>query len=501
MLKYDDVLNRQREAIYSDRRHILEGDDLHERTQKFLEDVIDEVLDAHTAEGNPDEWDFDALWTELKTLYPIGITIDEVVAEAGEKGRVNRDFVRREILSDAKLAYQRREQQLGSPAMRELERRVVLSVIDRRWRDHLYEMDYLKDGIGLRAMAQRDPLVEYQREGFAMFQQMMGSIREETVGFLFNLEVEVAPQGGGRADDRGQGPRPAERARREAQLLGAERRPAASRCATSAARCSRRRRSVRVARWPRARRPQRASRRAVRSDSKTAAATSRRRTVPSVGRRSARVADHVREPAAGVAEHRRAGRGVRRVATTPRPTPSVERRRQSTLIALARQRWSNPSRRIATARDRARWCTMTTASTTPSAGSQMMTRPSANAGPLRGLALDAARTSGEHDALREVAVDVVVHPAGELLEVARAGEHLDDAVGEARAAAARDRGARCGAPAGARSTRRGRRGIVRADARDSGDRRGVRSSVLQAGVARRSLDRATDAPPVGGRSG
>ena len=91
VLKYDDVLNRQREAIYSDRRHILEGDDLHERTQKFLEDVIDEVLDAHTAEGNPDEWDFDALWTELKTLYPIGITIDEVVAEAGEKGRVNRD--------------------------------------------------------------------------------------------------------------------------------------------------------------------------------------------------------------------------------------------------------------------------------------------------------------------------------------------------------------------------------------------------------------------------
>ena len=197
VLKYDDVLNRQREAIYSDRRHILEGDDLHERTQRFLDDVIDEVLDQHTAEGNPDEWDFDALWTELKTLYPIGITIDEVLAEAGDKGRINRDFIRREIVSDAHLAYQRREEQLGSAAMRELERRVVLSVIDRRWRDHLYEMDYLKDGIGLRAMAQRDPLVEYQREGYAMFQQMMGSIREETVGFLFNLEVEVAPQGEG----------------------------------------------------------------------------------------------------------------------------------------------------------------------------------------------------------------------------------------------------------------------------------------------------------------
>jgi preprotein translocase subunit SecA len=192
VLKYDDVLNRQREAIYGDRRRILEGDDLHERTQRFLEDVIDEVLDVHTGEGNGDDWDFDALWTELRTLYPVGITIDEVVTEAGNRGRINRDFMRREILSDAKVAYQRREESLGSPAMRELERRVVLSVIDRRWRDHLYEMDYLKDGIGLRAMAQRDPLVEYQREGFAMFQQMMGQIREETVGFLFNLEVEVS---------------------------------------------------------------------------------------------------------------------------------------------------------------------------------------------------------------------------------------------------------------------------------------------------------------------
>jgi preprotein translocase subunit SecA len=200
VLKYDDVLNRQREAIYGDRRHILEGDDLHERTQHFLEDVIDEVLDVHTGEGNGDDWDFDALWTELKTLYPVGLTIDEVISEAGNKGKINRDFMRREIISDAKVAYARREEQLGAPAMRELERRVVLSVIDRRWREHLYEMDYLKDGIGLRAMAQRDPLVEYQREGFAMFQQMMGQIREETVGFLFNLEVEVSQGAAGAVD-------------------------------------------------------------------------------------------------------------------------------------------------------------------------------------------------------------------------------------------------------------------------------------------------------------
>ena len=195
VLKYDDVLNRQREAIYGDRRHILEGDDLQGRVENFLEDVLNEVIDEHTAEGHADDWDLDALWTELRTLYPVSITIDEVLTEAGSRGRVTREFLGKEILSDAKLAYQKRTDSLGEPAMRELERRVVLSVIDRRWRDHLYEMDYLKDGIGLRAMAQRDPLVEYQREGFAMYQTMMGQIREETVGFLFNLEVEVTPGG------------------------------------------------------------------------------------------------------------------------------------------------------------------------------------------------------------------------------------------------------------------------------------------------------------------
>ncbi|MFZ2964724.1 MAG: preprotein translocase subunit SecA, partial [Rhodoglobus sp.] len=191
VLKYDDVLNRQREAIYGDRRHILEGDDLKDRVQHFLEDVITEVVEVHTAEGHSEDWDLPALWAELKTLYPITLTIDEVLAEAGTRNKVTTQFLAREVLSDAKIAYDRREQQLGEAAVRELERRVVLSVIDRRWRDHLYEMDYLKDGIGLRAMAQRDPLVEYQREGFGLYQSMMASIREESVGFLFNLEVEV----------------------------------------------------------------------------------------------------------------------------------------------------------------------------------------------------------------------------------------------------------------------------------------------------------------------
>ncbi|MBN9606139.1 MAG: preprotein translocase subunit SecA [Actinomycetales bacterium] len=192
VLKYDDVLNRQREAIYGDRRHILEGDDLHERVQRFLDDAVGAVIDEYVVGGSSDDWDLDALWTELKTLFPVSITIDEVLSAAGSRGRLSEKTLREELLSDARIAYRRREEELGSPAMRELERRVVLSVLDRRWRDHLYEMDYLKDGIGLRAMAQRDPLIEYQREGFALYQAMMGQIREEAVGFLFNLEVEVS---------------------------------------------------------------------------------------------------------------------------------------------------------------------------------------------------------------------------------------------------------------------------------------------------------------------
>ncbi|MEB4615458.1 preprotein translocase subunit SecA, partial [Leucobacter sp. M11] len=159
----------------------------------FRGDVIDAILDTHASEGNGDDWDFDALWADLKQVYPVGISIEELIEEAGSKGRVNRELIRREILSDAEVVYAAREEKLGEDGMREFERRVVLSTIDRRWRDHLYEMEYLKEGIGLRAMAQRDPLVEYQREGYALFQNMMGQIKEESLGLLYNLEVQVRP--------------------------------------------------------------------------------------------------------------------------------------------------------------------------------------------------------------------------------------------------------------------------------------------------------------------
>jgi preprotein translocase subunit SecA len=192
VLKYDDVLNRQREAIYDDRRHILAGDDIASRVDAFRDDAIKAIVDQHIVEQSG-SWDLQALWTELANLYPIGLTIDEVLEEAGNRAKLSKAWLADEIASDAQVAYQARVSQIGEEAMRELERRVVLSVVDRKWRDHLYEMDYLKEGIGLRAMAQRDPLVEYQREGYTMFQQMMGAIKEEVTGYLFNIEVQVQP--------------------------------------------------------------------------------------------------------------------------------------------------------------------------------------------------------------------------------------------------------------------------------------------------------------------
>jgi len=194
VLKYDDVLSRQRVVIYEQRRRVLEGEDLHEQIGHFRGDVLSAYINAATAEGRPEDWDLDALWTAIRAVYPISITPDEVVEQAGGEVRLTSELIEREVLSDAEHAYGEREEQIGSDNMRQLERRVTLSVLDRKWREHLYEMDYLKEGIGLRAMAQRDPLVEYQREGYQLFNAMSEAIKEETIGFLFNLEVQVEEQ-------------------------------------------------------------------------------------------------------------------------------------------------------------------------------------------------------------------------------------------------------------------------------------------------------------------
>jgi preprotein translocase subunit SecA len=190
ILKYDDVMNRQREAIYADRLQILEGEDISGTFAAFLDEVIAANVSSYLSDENSADWDLEGLWTQLKAIYPIGLEVSEVLEEAGSRAKVKTDWLIEEILSDARLAYQKRTDEIGEQLMRELERRVMLSVIDRKWRDHLYEMDYLKEGIGLRAMAQRDPLVEYQREGYVMFQDMMAGIREEAVQFLFNVEIK-----------------------------------------------------------------------------------------------------------------------------------------------------------------------------------------------------------------------------------------------------------------------------------------------------------------------
>ncbi|MDM7853984.1 preprotein translocase subunit SecA [Cellulomonas alba] len=192
VLKYDDVLSRQREVIYDQRRRVLEGEDLQDQITHFRGDVLKAYIQGATVEGRPEDWDLEALWTALKAIYPVSIEVDEVVEQAGGLTRLTPELVETEILSDAEHAYAEREEAIGSENMRQLERRVVLSVLDRKWREHLYEMDYLKEGIGLRAMAQRDPLVEYQREGFQLFNAMTDAIKEESVGYLFNLEVQVA---------------------------------------------------------------------------------------------------------------------------------------------------------------------------------------------------------------------------------------------------------------------------------------------------------------------
>jgi preprotein translocase subunit SecA len=194
VLKYDEVLNRQREVIYGERRRVLEGEDLQEQIQHFMNDTIDAYVAAETAEGFPEDWDLDRLWGAFRQLYPVKVTVEELEEAAGERAGLTADFIAESIKDDIHEQYEAREAQLGSEIMRELERRVVLSVLDRKWREHLYEMDYLQEGIGLRAMAQKDPLVEYQREGFDMFTAMMEGIKEESVGYLFNLEVQVEQQ-------------------------------------------------------------------------------------------------------------------------------------------------------------------------------------------------------------------------------------------------------------------------------------------------------------------
>jgi preprotein translocase subunit SecA len=190
VLKYDDVMDRQRQVIYGERREVLEGADLEDQIRTFIDDVVTGYVNGTLAEFG-EEWDLDQLRTDLGQIWPVSVDFEKLEEDAGGRGNLHREELIELLKKDAHAAYDAREAEVGEEVMRELERRVLLSVLDRKWREHLYEMDYLREGIYLRAYSQRDPLVEYQREGFDMFAAMMDTIKEEAVGFLFNLEVQV----------------------------------------------------------------------------------------------------------------------------------------------------------------------------------------------------------------------------------------------------------------------------------------------------------------------
>ena len=195
VLKYDDVMNRQREVIYGERRLVLEGEDISPQVQTFVADTLVAYVNAETTQGYGEDWDLERLWQALKLVYPISFTPEELIAKVGSASAIDAEYLTAQILEDATLAYDKRQSDLGPDVLRELERKVLLSVLDRKWREHLYEMDYLQEGIGLRAMAQRDPLVEYQREGYELFAAMMDGIKEELASLVFNVQVTVEGDG------------------------------------------------------------------------------------------------------------------------------------------------------------------------------------------------------------------------------------------------------------------------------------------------------------------
>ncbi|WP_288296225.1 preprotein translocase subunit SecA [uncultured Bifidobacterium sp.] len=192
VLKYDDVMNKQRSVIYAERQAVLKGEDIHEDIERFIADTIGSyVRGANKGSDKPADWDWEGLFKALNTIYPVLVTEADARDAAGKlKGEKAVEAVRDVLVVDAKEQYGTIETKLGEEGLRQLERRVVLAVLDRKWREHLYEMDYLKDGIGLRGMGQRDPLVEYQREGYQMYNSMIEAIKEESIQLLFHVDID-----------------------------------------------------------------------------------------------------------------------------------------------------------------------------------------------------------------------------------------------------------------------------------------------------------------------
>ncbi|HWM64742.1 MAG TPA: preprotein translocase subunit SecA [Solirubrobacterales bacterium] len=188
VLEYDDVMNEQRRVVYRYRREILEGRDMSDIARDELEGVVDRLVDEYTAGDLLEEWDLPELEQQLRQIWPVTVDVASMAPET-----VDREKLKDSLDDDAMSAYDQRESELGEELMRYLERSILLQTIDNRWREHLFDMDYLREGIHLRGFAQIDPLVAYKNEGFAMFEQLMHSIWEEFSKLVFNAQVEIDP--------------------------------------------------------------------------------------------------------------------------------------------------------------------------------------------------------------------------------------------------------------------------------------------------------------------
>src|SRR3954453_6869953 len=189
VLEYDDVMNQQREIIYKIRDRILEGEDMSGTARAQIRDVLDGLVDQYLVGDYVEDWDLDGLFTQLEQIYPVALAAEDL-----DKSSVDRESLKSELQDDAIKAYDEREEELGVELMRQIERYILLQIIDKPWPEPLHDMDYLREGIHLRGFAQIDPLVAYKNEGFSMFEALMHSIWEEFARLIFHVEVEVAPQ-------------------------------------------------------------------------------------------------------------------------------------------------------------------------------------------------------------------------------------------------------------------------------------------------------------------
>ncbi|MGK2954915.1 MAG: preprotein translocase subunit SecA [Solirubrobacterales bacterium] len=192
VLEYDDVMNEQRRVVYKYRGEILEGRDMSMIAREELGNVIDRLVEEYTPGDLIEDWDLPELDTQLHLIWPCSIDVEGMAPEA-----VDREGLKVELIEDAQEAYTERETELGDEVMRYLERTLLMQVIDSRWREHLYDMDYLREGIHLRGFAQIDPLVAYKNEGYIMFSDLMNGIWEEFSKLVFNVEIEIEPEAAG----------------------------------------------------------------------------------------------------------------------------------------------------------------------------------------------------------------------------------------------------------------------------------------------------------------